>query len=96
MRVRPSDKQLQQAITAGRAVAKASSECRARYGRRRTPQRTDRLTFHRQRCASAAVPLRSYIGMNAWYDFPLEIDHGLRDAIAELRYERRQIDKMLP
>jgi hypothetical protein len=95
MQDRPTDKQLQQAIDIGRMVAKASAECRARYGRRRTPQRTERLTQHRQRCADAAVPLRSYIGMVAWHDLPLEFDLPMRDVIGELRYERRQITKML-
>lgn len=95
MQERPTDKQLQQAIDDGRRAAKASAECRARYGRRKTPQRTERLTYHRSRCAEAAKPLRSYIGMVAWHDLPLEFDLPMRDVIGALRYERRQIDKML-
>jgi hypothetical protein len=95
MQDRPTDKQLQKAIDAGRAVAKAAAECRERYARRRTPQRKERLTYHRNRCADAAAPLRSYIGMVAWHDLPLEFDLRMRDVIGELRYERRQLDKML-
>lgn len=95
MQPRPTNQQLQEAIDSGRAAAKASAECRARYGRRRTPQRTERLTYHRDSCAEAAVPLRSYIGMVAWHDLPLEFDLAMRDVIEDLRYERRQIDKML-
>lgn len=95
MQDRPTDKQLQRAIDIGDMVAKASKECRARYGRRRTPQRQERLTWHRKRCAAAAVPLRSYIGMVAWHDIPVDFEIPMKRVIADLRYERRQIDKML-
>lgn len=95
MQDRPTDKQLQDAIDSGRMAAKAAADCRARYGRRRSPQRKERLTFHRERCAEAAKPLRSYIGMVAWGGIEQDDELAMKRVMEDLRYERRQIDKML-
>lgn len=45
--------------------------------------------------AAAAAPVRRYIGMVLAHDIPMETELALKRASQDLRYERRQIGKML-
>ncbi len=90
----PTSEQIMAAIgVAAEAVAHAR-DVRKRVGRRRTPTRAAKLAAARARCAAAAEPLRSFIGMVAWHNLSNEQELDMKNAIAALRYERRQIDKM--
>lgn len=83
------------ALAAGNSAAAAARDTRKRLGRRRTAQRTKQLTAARKRCADAAEPLRSWIGMVAWGGISLADELAMKNMMTKLRYERRQIDKML-
>jgi hypothetical protein len=83
------------AVSAARDAVERAGKMRRRLARRRTPHRDAELRAMQGECAEAAVPLRSYIGMVAWHDLPVEQELAMKDAIAALRYERRQIGKML-
>lgn len=72
----------------------ASKTTRASLGRRRTPTRAKRLTAARDRCAAAAEPIRSWLGMVAWGGIEQEDELAMKKVMTALRYERRQIDKM--
>lgn len=95
MNTKPSSDAVKSAVSDGLAAAEASRALRKTFRRRRTPQRDRKLRSMRSRCSEAADPLRSYIGMVLWHDIPLADELAMKDAIAKLRYERRQIDKML-
>lgn len=95
MQTPPSKHDIDTAVEAASDAAAHARHVRERLGRRRTARREDQLTAARQRCTDAAVPLRSYIGMVAWHDFHIDQELAMKNAIAALRYERRQIDKML-
>lgn len=91
----PSSEQIKTALTAADTAVEAARRTRNRLGRRRTPSREDSLKAAAARCAEAAKPLRSLIGMVAWHNLSTEDELAMKDAIARLRYERRQISKML-
>lgn len=95
MQTSPDRDQIAAAIETGLGAATAARQVRLRLGRRKTPKRAEQLAAARDRCADAAAPLRSFIGMVAWHDLPVEQELAMKDAISKLRYERRQIDKML-
>lgn len=78
---------------AERAVS-YSRDTRKRLGRRRTPTRKKLLLAARERCADAAVPMRSWLGMVAWGGITLDDELAMKRQMERLRYERRQIDKM--
>jgi hypothetical protein len=94
MKPKPTADQIMAAVGVATEAADASRALRKRLGRRRTPTRAAQLAAARDRCAAAAEPLRSFIGMVAWHDLPYELESAMKDAIAKLRYERRQIGKM--
>lgn len=92
---RPKSAEIATALgDAERAVTHAR-DTRKRLGRRRPPRREEQLTAARARCADAAIPLRSYIGMVAWGGISLDDELAMKRQMELLRYERRQIDKML-
>lgn len=80
--------------TAETAVAEAQA-ARKRFARRHPSHRQEQLVGARERCAEAAKPLRSYIGMCAWGVIMFNDESAMKHQIARLRYERRQLDKML-
>lgn len=90
----PTQEQIKAALTVSAEAVIHAREVRKRVGRRRTPRRAAQLTAARERCAHAAEPLRSFIGMVAWHDLPVGQELSMKKAMSELRYERRQIDKM--
>lgn len=91
----PDYSQIESAVKVADRAAMLSAEARKKYARRRSPRRESTLNRCRERCSEAAKPLRSYIGMIAWHDLPVDVELMLKNAIAKLRYERRQLDKML-
>lgn len=95
MQEAPTAEQISAALMAAEDACAHTRATRRRLGRRRTQQRQRQLSDARERCAEAAKPLRSYIGMVAWHDLPIEQELAMKTAMSELRYERRQIDKML-
>lgn len=92
---KPDIHALSAAIGAADHAVAAASAARKKFRRRRTTRRDDILLARREACAKAAAPLRSYIGMCAWHDFDVSQETAMKRAIEALRYERRQIDKML-
>ncbi len=82
------------AVGAGERAVLSSRALRKRLGRRKTQRRRKQLTAAREACADAAKPLRSYIGMVAWEGISQEDEISMKNIMAKLRYERRQIDKM--
>ena len=94
MKEKPTSEQIMAAVGVATEAVDHARALRKRLGRRKTPTRAAQLTAARARCASAADPLRSFIGMVAWHDLPYELESAMKDAMAKLRYERRQIDKM--
>lgn len=94
MKPKPTSDEIMAAVDVAIEAADHSRALRKRLGRRRTPRRAAQFSAARERCASAAEPLRSFIGMVAWHDISYELESPMKDAIAKLRYERRQIDKM--
>lgn len=94
MQTSPTKEQIEAAISVAEEAVSHARDVRKRVGRRRTPKRAAQLTAARERCSSAAEPLRSFIGMIAWHDLPVEQEIAMKDAMQKLRYERRQIDKM--
>lgn len=91
----PTDDQISAAVSAAHNAVTRSRETRARYRRRRTPQRNSALQLCRTELTEAAAPIRSYIGMVLPHDLPRETELTLRNASADLRFEREQIRKML-
>lgn len=94
MQTSPTKEQIDAAILVAEEAVNHASDVRKRVGRRKTPRRAAQLTAARERCAAAAEPLRSFIGMIAWHDLPVEFELVMKSAMQKLRYERRQIDKM--
>lgn len=94
MQTSPTKEQIDAAILVAEEAVSHASDVRKRVGRRKTPRRAAQLTAARERCAAAAEPLRSFIGMIAWHDLPVEFELSMKSAMQKLRYERRQIDKM--
>lgn len=90
----PTKPQIEAAVMVADEAVEHARGVRKRVGRRRTPKRAAQLSAARERCATAAVPLRSFIGMVAWYDLPVDQELAMKGAMQRLRYERRQIDKM--
>lgn len=95
MQERPTTAQMRAASSAGEKAADEARALRGRLKRRKTPTRTRQLTAARAACAAAAEPLRSYIGMVAWHDIYIDHELMMKSVMVKLRYERRQIDKML-
>lgn len=95
MQTTPTKQQIEHVVHAALDAVAASSDTRSRFKRRRTPIRTRQLERSLDACVAAAEPLRSFIGMVAWHDFDMDTELMMKDAIAKLRYERRQIAKML-
>lgn len=91
---RPTYQEVAAGITAAERAAAASRETRLRLGRRRTKRRAQQLAAARQRCADAAKPLRSWLGMVAWGGIRQADEIAMKKVMEKLRYERRQIDKM--
>lgn len=94
MQAKPTSEQITAAIGVADDAVEHSRVLRKRLGRRRTPTRAAQLTAARERCAHAAEPLRSFIGMVAWHDLAVKHELAMKGAMQKLRYERRQIDKM--
>jgi hypothetical protein len=92
---RPDTTQISAALSEAEAAAAFSRGCRARWKRRRAPARQESLEDARQRCAAVVPQLRSWLGMVAWGGISLQDELAMKRAVAALRYERRQIDKML-
>lgn len=91
----PDHAQIATAIRFAEDMTARSSATRSRWRRRHAPARAQRLTAAREACATAAEPLRSWLGMVAWHNIPLDDELAMKAAMQKLRYERRQIDKML-
>lgn len=92
---RPDQTQISAGLDAADRAVISAAEVRKRYFRRHSPQRKPALEHARQRCADATVPLRSWIGMAPWGGISTDDDLAIKRAMEALRYERRQIDKML-
>jgi len=95
MQERPNSGQIVAVLGAAERAAISARETRRRLGRRRTQRRESQLLGARARCAEAAIPLRSYIGMVAWGGISQDDEISMKNIMSKLRYERRQIDKML-
>jgi hypothetical protein len=95
MQTRPTTQQIMAALGVAERAVLDSQATRRSLGRRKTKLRQKRLAEARQRCAEAAKPLRSYIGMAAWEGISLEDELLMKRQMERLRYERRQLDKML-
>lgn len=93
---RPTSAQITVTLGVAERAALHARETRKRLRRRKTKRRKDQLLEARQRCAEAAKPLRSYIGMVAWEGISLDDELAMKRQMERLRYERRQIDKMEP
>jgi hypothetical protein len=91
----PTADEIASGLRSAETAVTNAANVRQRYRRRRLKRRGEQLTAARDRCVAAAAPLRSWIGMVAWHDLPLETELAMKDAISALRYERRQITKML-
>lgn len=91
---RPKAPEITAVLGAAERAVLHSRSTRKKLGRRRTARRESQLLAARQRCAEAAAPLRSYIGMIAWEGIALDDELAMKRQMADLRYERRQIDKM--
>lgn len=96
MQPSPTEKDIRDAIGAGRHAASYAKQTRGRLRRRNPPKRQEYLERARKQCAEAAAVLRSYIGMVAWEKHKITLDQELemKKVMEDLRYERRQIDKM--
>ena len=92
---RPNPDQISAAIGAAERAVLFARETRKGLRRRRTARRAQRLSTARERCAAAARPLRSFIGMAAWDGIHIDDELAMKKVMEKLRYERRQIDKML-
>lgn len=92
---RPTHAQIAAAIETASRAAAAASDARARYFRRHSPHRASALSAARDRCAEAAAPFRPWLGMVAWDGIALDDELAMKKIMEALRYERRQIDKML-
>lgn len=93
----PTAQDIRDAIGAGRYAASYAKQTRGRLRRRQTANRRAQLEGAKVKCEQAAAPLRSYIGMIAWdqHDITLEQELEMKKTMEDLRYERRQIAKML-
>lgn len=94
MQPKPTTPQIVDALTAAADAVLFAHSVRKRFGRRLVPFREQKIDEALARCAVAAAPLRSYIGMVAWHDLPLETELAMKKVMQELRYERRQLTKM--
>jgi hypothetical protein len=92
---RPTHDQISAAVAVAQSAVAAAAAVRKRYHRRRSPQRESALVAARTRCEDAAKPLRSWIGMAAWGGIELDDELAMKKQMEALRYERRQIAKML-
>lgn len=92
---RPTHDQISAAVSAADRAVTAAVAVRKRYHRRRAPQRESALVGARTRCEESAKPLRSWIGMSAWGGIELDDELAMKKVMEALRYERRQIAKML-
>jgi hypothetical protein len=91
----PDHAEIEAAVAAAQTLADNSAAVRRRWRRRNAPTRQPALEGARQRCADAAPQLRSWIGMSAWGGISTDDDLAMKRVMEALRYERRQIDKML-
>lgn len=91
----PTREDVESALADAAAAVGRARGMRRRLARRRTPNRDAELRAMQGECADRAAPLRSFIGMVAWHDLPTDQELVMKTAIGDLRYERRQIDKML-
>lgn len=92
---RPDHDEIANAVARAAAAAKSSAELRKKLRRRQTPTRAAQLDTARDRCSAAAPQLRSWIGMCAWGGIALDDELAMKRVMEALRYERRQIDKMV-
>lgn len=92
---RPNRAEIAAAVAVARTAAGDATTHRKSFRRRRTPRRNEILTRAQKRCENAAVPLRSWLGMTAWGGIELEDELAMKKVMEDLRYERRQIAKML-
>lgn len=92
---RPNPTEIAAAVEVATAAVRHSADVRKRHGRRRAPTREKQLTAARTRCAEVAQPLRSWLGMAAWGGIDIDDELAMKKIMEKLRYERRQIDKML-
>lgn len=97
MKTTPTEQEIRDAIAAGRYAAAYSKQTRGRLRRRKTAKRQPQLEATRLKCEEAAAPLRSFIGMIAWdkHGITLEQELEMKKTMEALRYERRQLTKML-
>ena len=97
MKPSPTEQDIRDAIGAGRYAASYAKQMRGRLRRRNTANRKAKLESAKVKCEQAAEPLRSYIGMIAWDKHEITLDQELemKKTMEALRYERRQITKML-
>jgi len=93
----PTAQDIRDAIGAGRYAVSYAKQTRGRFRRRKTKTRRPLLEAAKVKCELAAVPLRSYIGMIAWdkHEITVEQEIEMKKIMEDLRYERRQITKML-
>lgn len=93
----PTAQDIRDAIGAGRHAASCAKQIRGRLRRRKTTNRREQLEGAKVNCEQAAAPLRSYIGMIAWdkHEITLKQELEMKKTMEDLRYERRQIAKML-
>lgn len=93
---RPTYAEIANGLRAAQYAVERSAAVRARYRRRRgLKRRATDLTEARERCERAAPQLRSWLGMVAWGGIKLADELAMKRAMEELRYERRQLTKML-
>lgn len=93
---RPTSEEIAAAIQRAAREVRHGREVRRRYRRRRgAPNRETHLKSAHERCGEMAKPLRSWLGMVAWGGISLEDELAMKKAMEDLRYERRQIGKML-
>lgn len=95
MQESPTSEQLLRATGDATERVDKSRAMRKRLRRRRTPRRDQELRDMLESLAAAAAPVRRYIGMVLAHDIPMETELALKRASQDLRYERRQIGKML-
>jgi hypothetical protein len=93
----PTEKDIRDAIGAGCYAASYAKQTRGRLRRRKTAKRQLQLEAARTKCVAAAAPIRSFLGMVAWdkHKITLEQELEMKKVMEDLRYERRQITKML-
>lgn len=93
---RPDHAVIENELGRADAAVNHSRDVRRRYRRRRGAARRDEhLAAAKARCEQIAIPIRSWLGMVAWGGIELEDEIAMKAMMERLRYERRQITKML-